>query len=123
MSLERALASVEGHVEQVSLALLSGDAVALQNHSQQLRDAAVAFSALLDAQPRAKGAIPASVRARMDAIHNALSVQREGLARLTGINERQLATVVPATASASTYGGNFGGRAGGGAARIYRAAG
>lgn len=123
MSIEQALDTVETHVEKVFAALLSGDSYMLQHQSQLLRDAAVVFSGLLHELPD-PSQVSQSTRHRIDAIHAALSTQRESLAKLAAITDRQIATIVPAAVSgSSTYGGQLGGRASSSAARIYHSAG
>lgn len=124
MSLEESLFAVEQRIEQVSAALLAADPASLEKHSKALRDAAVDFSRALE-QTTARGMpLPASLRKRADAIRISLALNRDSLARLAAITDRQAAGLLPPSNAAPTYGDGLGARgAAPGVARIYRAAG
>jgi hypothetical protein len=127
MSLEQALIAVEQHIEEVSAALLSLDAPLLETASTSLRDAAARFTWVLEqakAQPASD--LPPQFQQRLAAIGQQLALQRENLARVSVLTDRQVAVVVPQAAGAqpATYGNPQAGAAkAGGVARIYRSAG
>lgn len=124
MSLDQALSTVEQHLEKVSVALLSADSDALQACSQQLRDASVVFAQMLDALPVGTP-LSAAMHQRMSAVSATLGIQRESLAKVSAVTDRQVSTLVPSSDASPTYGSSMGGRAQGqgAAARIYRTAG
>lgn len=124
MSLDQALTTVEHHLEKVSEALLCADSDALQASSQQLRDASVAFAQMLDALPVGTP-LSAAMHQRMNAVSATLSIQRDSIAKVNAVTDRQVATLVPSSNASPTYGSSMGGRAQGqgAAARIYRTAG
>lgn len=127
MSLEEALTVVEQHIEQVSAALLSLDAPALESASAALRDAAARFAWVLD-QSKAPCAaqLPPQFEQRLSAIGRQLAAQRENLARVSVITDRQVAVLVPQAggAQSATYGNPQAGPGKSGAvARIYSSAG
>ncbi len=107
MSLEEALTAVEQHIEQVSGALLSLDAPALETASTALRDAAARFTWVLEQSKGISAAqLPPQFEQRLAAIGQQLAVQRDNLARVSVITDRQVAVVVPQAGSAqsATYG-------------------
>jgi hypothetical protein len=115
MTPEAALHAVEQQLEKVSAALVAADALALEQSSGQLRadlDALVQAAHGLQGQPW-----PAVLRSRMQAVSNQLAMQREQLARLGALADRQVASILPPAEPAPTYG------QAGSAARIYRSAG
>lgn len=126
MSLEDSLTAVEQLLEKTSAALLAADAQAVQAHTTALRDAAsVVAQAVENASRKGQPPIPRPLQQRMDAIASQLAVQRESIARLAVVTDRQVAGLVPAADPASTtYGNGLGPRATQpGVARIYRSAG
>ncbi|MBA4060315.1 hypothetical protein [Acidovorax temperans] len=127
MSLEEALTAVEQHIEQVSGALLSLDAPALETASTALRDAAARFTWVLEQSKGISAAqLPPQFEQRLAAIGQQLAMQRDNLARVSVITDRQVAVVVPQAGSAqsATYGNPQAGPGKAGAvARIYRSAG
>lgn len=126
MSLEDSLTAVEQLLEKTSAALLAADAQAVQAHTTALRDAAGIFAhALENASRKGQPPIPPPLKQRMDAIASQLAVQRESIARLAVVTDRQVAGLVPAAdPSSTTYGNGLGPRATQpGVARIYRSAG
>lgn len=121
MQLESALTAVEKQLEGVSAALLAADPQALETGSTQLRDAAAKLSQVMEQISR-QGALPADLQKRLQAVGAMLAVQRESLARLAAITERQAAGLLPPADAAATYGSAMGGRNAGSVARIYRSA-
>ncbi len=124
MSLEESLSAVEQLIDKVSAALLAADPQSLEHHSVALRDAAAQFAHVLE-QSAAQGLpLPAAAQKRVAAIGDMLVVQRENLARLSGVTDRQVAGLLPPSNAASTYGDGLSTRAAKpGVARIYRSAG
>ena len=121
MQLEDALTAIEHHLEAVSAAMLAGDPQALESGSTQLRDASAQLSQAM-AHVSRQGVVPAALKQRLQAVGALLAVQRESLARLAAITERQTAGLLPPTDAAATYGRALGGRDVGTVARIYRSA-
>ncbi len=121
MQLEDALSAVEKHLDSVSAALLSADPQALESGSTQLRNAAAQLSQVM-VQIQRQGALPAALQKRLEAVGTMLAVQRESLARLAAITDRQAAGLLPPADAAATYGSAMGGRNAGSVARIYRSA-
>lgn len=121
MQLEDALSAVEKHLDSVSAALLSADPQALESGSTQLRNAAAQLSQVM-VQIQRQGALPVALQKRLEAVDAMLAVQRESLARLAAITDRQAAGLLPPADAAATYGSAMGGRNAGSAARIYRSA-
>lgn len=117
---ESSLAEVEALLAQVGKALQASEADDLQQASMQLRDAALRFSQVLDAH-RAEALVPA-IAVRVRTVGARLASQRDGLARLSAMLDRRMATLLPEQAPASTYGARGAG-AGPSAARIYKSAG
>ncbi|MFN4120674.1 hypothetical protein [Acidovorax sp.] len=116
MDLESALSHVEQQVEAVSAALLATDAPALERCGTALRNAAADLAQVLGRTDRTS--LPPSVAQRLQAVSDSVAMQRDNLARVAALTDRQVATVLPPT-DTSTYGA----RPGNGAARIYKAAG
>ena len=85
----------------------------------------VKAQAVENASRKGQPPIPRPLQQRMDAIASQLAVQRESIARLAVVTDRQVAGLVPAADPASTtYGNGLGPRATQpGGARIYRSAG
>ncbi len=126
MPLEDSLTAVEQLLEKVSAALLAADPLAVQAHSTALREAAGALAQSVEhASGRGQPAIPQPLKSRIDAVATQLSVQREGIARLAVVTDRQVAGLVPqADPASTTYGNGLGPRTTQpGVARIYRSAG
>ena len=121
MPLEDALSAVEQQLKSVSEALLASDPQALESGSTQLRDMAVQLSQIMDRMSR-QDPVPAGLQERLQAVGAVLSMQREGLARLVALTERQTAGLLPPADAAGTYGSAVGGRNAASAARIYRSA-
>ena len=119
-TLEMALAEIETLLDKVGEALQSAQAEQLQLASVQLRNAALRFSQCLESDPA--GASGPEFAARVRTVGVRLAGQRDGLARVTALVERQVATVLPEQAPASTYGSGAAGH-GAAIARIYRSAG
>ena len=121
MQTEQALAAVEQQIQEVSAALLAAEPQTLEKCSAQLRDAAAGLARMLT-QPAPTGAFSPSVQKRLEAAAGQLSVQRESLARLAAVADRQLKGLLPPSDAATTYGSALGGKPQGGVARIYRSA-
>lgn len=119
MSLDQALGAIEKQLEEVSAAMLAVDPLALEKCSAQLRQAVADFSRVVESvrgQP-----FPEALAPRIQRVSEQLAMQRENLARVMALVDRQAASVLPPT-DASTY-GKAGAGPGGAAARIYRSAG
>ena len=122
-SLEESLSAVEQQIDQVSQALLAADPPLMEKHSAALREAAARFSASLEQTAKSGIPVSAAIKKRMDAVGAMLTVHRESLARMSAINQRQVAGVLPPSDNLSTYESGTGARAAQpGVARIYRSA-
>ncbi len=99
--LEKALAEVEFHFNDVSAALVSGEPVALTVAGAALRQAAIEFSALLQRLSPADIKHQA-LKPRLIQISNGMALQRESLLRRTALVEMALHTVMP-SAPKATY--------------------
>jgi len=120
MQLDQALEAVEKQLEDVSAAMLAGDPSALEQCSAQLRLAVAGFSQLMDG---VRGRpLPADVAARIQRANERLAMQRDNLARVVALVDRQVASVLPPADNTATY-GKTGAGPGSVAARIYRSAG
>lgn len=98
--LEKALTEVELYFNDVSVALVSGEPLALATASATLRQAAIDFSALL------QGLAPIdlknqNLKLRLKRLADGMAVQRESLIRRTVLVERGLNAIVPSTQSAT----------------------
>jgi hypothetical protein len=94
--LEEALAKVEMGFNEVSVALVSGEPVALTAASLALQKAALDFSVLLSGLS-ALEIKNNKLKPRLKRIANGLSVQRESLIRRLAIVDMALNTLVPGT--------------------------
>ncbi|MCW5323043.1 hypothetical protein D5039_18415 [Verminephrobacter aporrectodeae subsp. tuberculatae] len=119
MTSEESLAAVERLIAEVSAALRAADRESLERYAPALRAAAARFALARQQSAPAGVALSRSWRARVAAIGATLTVQRECLARLCALTDRQVAGLLPAADAASTYAPGL--RAG--AARTYRPAG
>lgn len=117
---ESSLSEVEFLLAKVGEALQNSEAQALQQASVALRDAALRFSDVLT-QHRTQAQAPA-VAVRVRTVAARLASQRDALARVSALVERQVASVVPGQVPAATYGPRAG-APGAAGARIYKAAG
>jgi uncharacterized membrane protein YccC len=115
-SLETALANVEQQVEAVSAALLATDPPVLELRSTALRQAAAELAEVM--RRTHVGSLPPDLAKRLQAVGASVDMQRDNLARVAALTDRQVAAVLPPS-DATTYGA----RAGGNAARIYKSAG
>lgn len=123
MQLEHALGAVEHQIDEVSSAMLGGDPLVLEKCSVQLRQSIVDFSRAIEG---ARGnVLPSALAARIDIVSEKLTMQRDNIARVTALVDRQVASVLPPTEKISTYGKAVGasGDSGSAMARIYRSAG
>lgn len=114
------LTEVEQLLDQVSASLLSGDARALETHSQALREAMLALSGMAASQQAVLFANP-SMKQRVAAVSQRLALQREGVARRAVVVNRALATVLPQS-DAATYAGRAAPAYRNNTARIYASA-
>ncbi len=121
MPLEASLRSVEAQLHDTKAALLSADPLALETATAQLRATATALAQALERAP-SRAEWPEGLERRIQSIASELTMQRDQLARLLALTERQAASLLPPVAGVATYGSNAAPRAGG-AARIYRAPG
>ncbi|MBX3632112.1 MAG: hypothetical protein ABS38_01700 [Acidovorax sp. SCN 68-22] len=117
---ETSLGEIESLLAKVGKALQDSEAEALQQASVQLRDAALRFTEVLAHHPTQAQAPAIAVRVRTVAVR--LASQRDALARLSVLVERQVASVVPGQTPGATYGPRATAPAAAGA-RIYKAAG
>lgn len=92
---DRALADLEAAVQAVTLALVGGDAHAVEAASARLLTAARAARAVAHARADASGA-----RERLRLAAAQLTAQRESVARAAGAVERAIAVLLPATGDA-----------------------
>lgn len=120
--LDNALHAVELQLQELSAALLGTDPLVLQACSERMRQVSVDFIAALEGLPVA--AVTQGLQQRIQQIHTTLSVQRDSLARLAALADRQAAVLLPPAHPTPTYGVALGVQAAStGAARIYSAAG
>jgi hypothetical protein len=115
-SLEAALANVEQQVEAVSAALLATEPLVLELRSTALRQAAADLAEVM--RHTHVGSLPPDLAKRLQAVGASVDMQRDNLARVAALTDRQVAAVLPPS-DAPTYGA----RAGGTAARIYKSTG
>lgn len=122
MLLNQTLEAVEMQLAAVSAAMVAMDADTLEKSSLQLRQAAVQLTHVLDGT---RGqALPSGMSLRIQKVSEQLAMQRDNLARVAALVDRQVASVLPPADNASTYGKAAGvGNGSGAAARIYRSAG
>jgi len=116
---DASLAEVEALLAKVGAALKAAKPEELQRSSVLLRDAALRFSQVLEIHPASTWA-PAIV-ARVRTVAARLASQRDALARISAMVDRQVATVLPEQVPASTYGPRTTVQ-GPGLARLYRSA-
>jgi len=122
MPLNQMLDGVEEQLAAVSAAMVAMDPATLEQSSMQLRQVAVQLAQALEGVQGK--ALPADILVRIRKISDSLAVQRDNLARLSAVADRQVASVLPPSDSSSTYGKVPGASNGpGGVARIYRSAG
>lgn len=122
MPLNQLLDGVEEQLAAVSAAMVAMDPATLEQSSMQLRLVSVQLAQALDGVQGK--ALPADALRRIRKISDLLAVQRDNLARLSAVADRQAASVLPPSDNASTYGKASGvGNGPGGVARIYRSAG
>ncbi|MDR0226266.1 MAG: hypothetical protein LBI66_07585 [Burkholderiaceae bacterium] len=121
MTLKEMLDSLDAVVRMVSASLDSRNAEGLEQSSGRLRDAMVAFSELVRRFGPADWTPELRERAR--SLGQQLALQRDQLARMSVVAQRQAEALVPQVGSDATYGRNLYGQphAGPGKARIYHA--
>lgn len=102
--LESALADVERALANVGEAMQAADPQALQRGSDALKNTAVHFSNLLSGAD--VHALAPAVVVRVRSVAARLASQRDGLARMSALVDRQVATLVPQKPAAATYGGS-----------------
>lgn len=98
--IEKPLSRIESQFDALSSAVNSGDPVALESASLALRQAAVAFSELLQGIPLDAHSGP-EFKGRLKKVARNLAIQRESLIRRTVVVERALHAMVPATRESS----------------------
>lgn len=116
---DASLAEVETLLAKVGAALKASKPEELKRSSMLLRDAALRFSQLLEIHPVSTWAPAIVVRVRTVGVR--LASQRDALARISVMVDRQVATVLPDQVPASTYGPRTNVQ-GTGIARLYRSA-
>ncbi len=94
LNLEEALTEVEKHLERMSLALLAGEAQAVEQASAGLRAAIGIFAEAARRRPAQLD--EPSLRPRLMAANQTLASQRENLARRAAGVDRTLASILPA---------------------------
>lgn len=99
--LENALSAAELKFHDVSLALVSGEPLALAAASAALRQAGLDLSAVLPGLPAIERHHP-TLTSRLARLSTGVAAQRESLIRRTVLTERALNAIVPATRS-TTY--------------------
>lgn len=99
--IEDALLNVELRLNAVSVALVSGEAVALETSSSALRQASIDFSTLVEGLSP-KDLNDEHFKLRLKKIAGGIASQRESLIRRSVLVDMALNTVVPAT-QATTY--------------------
>lgn len=99
--IEDALLNVELRLNAVSVALVGGEAVALEASSSALRQASIDFSALVEGFSP-KDLDDERFKLRLKKIASGIASQRESLIRRSVLVDMALNTVVPAT-QATTY--------------------
>ena len=118
MTLETALANVEQQVQAVSAALLATDAPEMERCSAALRQAAAELAEIMGRTDAAS--LPPALAQRLKVASASVAMQRDNLARVAALTDRQVATVLPQAGSGEsvTYGSGAGT-----VARIYKSAG
>ncbi len=99
--IENALNSVEGLIHEISEALVAGDSQALALASVNLRQGAVEFCQKIS-QLSVDALKDPSLKLRLKRISVNLAARRESLIRQSGVVERSLNTLVPASRT-TTY--------------------
>lgn len=123
MTLEETIANVEQLLEQVSVALLAADPIALEKLTVSLRNASIELASMVEQKGATGSPESLMLRKRLDSIGELLNLQRGGIARLAATNERQAAGLLPASTNSATYGDSLGAQASkSGVPRIYRSA-
>jgi len=122
MLLRQTLEAVEEQLAAVSAALVAMNPAMLEKSSMQLRQAAVQLSQALESGQGKS--LSSEMSVRIQQVSEQLAMQRDNLARVGALVDRQVASVLPPSDSASTYGKAVGaGNGPSGGARIYRSAG
>lgn len=121
MPFDASLSAIEAQLQDIQAALLPADPLTLEPLTGQLRTAATALAHALDAAP-ARTAWPDGLAARIQAIASQLAAQRDQLARILALTERQAASLLPPVTGVSTYSDGAAPRTAA-APRIYRAPG
>lgn len=94
--IEAALTEVELCFDEVSVAIVSGEPLALASASAALQQAAMGFSALL-LRLTPIDLKHGSLKLRLKRLADGMAARRESLIRRTVLVERALNTIVPAT--------------------------
>lgn len=102
ISIESALTDVERALAQVGEAMKTSDATELQRASDQLKNTAVHFSSFLSAA--SASALSPAVVVRVRSVAARLAGQRDALARMSAVVDRQVATLLPKKSASATYG-------------------
>lgn len=113
-SLPESLHAVEVALDNISAAMVGADAVALEQGRIQLQNTLTTFVQV--ARTMQGKPWPTELLPRIQAVSNQLSMQRDQLARIGALVDRQVASLLPPAEAPSTYGKSVGG------ARIYRSA-
>jgi len=120
--LDNALQAVELQLRELSTALLGTDPLVLQACSERMRQVSVDFIAALEGLRVTS--VTQDLQQRIEKIHATLSMQRDSLARLAALADRQAAVLLPPAHPTPTYGVALGVQTNhAGTARIYSAAG
>lgn len=97
---DQALTEVEQQLGAVSVALVSGEALALASASTALRQAAIDFSQCLHSLTPGERA-DHRLKSRLKQLADEMAARRESLIRRSVLVERALNAIVPATRSAT----------------------
>ena len=105
--LEAALQHIEKQFKDLSVALVSGEPVALESASAAMRQAGIDLSGLIQKVTPAEKKNP-QIMLRLKSLAVGLGERRAGLLRRTALVERKLNTILPVT-QGSTYTNSLGG--------------
>ncbi len=101
-TLEHQMDRVEQQFNEVSAALLAGDALALQSACAALQQASVALIQISNNQ---NGRLTPALGRRVKVLSTSFAQVRDGLHRRAALVDRSLQVVVPSMEKASTYAG------------------
>lgn len=103
MALEHILSIAEAQTQEAADALLGARPLDLVQCSALLREAATGLARTLEQQQRGARRLPAHLAQRVRALNERLALVREQLARVSALNDRQTAALLPPV-EVNTYG-------------------